>query len=227
MTGQTLAPEGTSADVPVGPLVRRLGRRPYRPVWESMQAYTRDRKSESADEIWLVEHEPIYTLGTAGRREHLRRDNGIETIVSDRGGQVTYHGPGQPVFYILLDLRRLGLGVRELVRTLEAAVVDALAGFGVQAHGRVDAPGVYVGEAKIASLGLRVRNGCTYHGIALNVGVDLAPFADIDPCGIRGLAVTRLADLAPDRCALDVEQAVLEQLGARLRRPARSARAAA
>jgi len=227
MTWSPPASAAASAGGQDAPLVRRLGRRPYLPVWEAMQAFTRGRTADSADEIWVVEHDPVYTLGTAGRREHLLRDNGIETIVSDRGGQVTYHGPGQTVFYTLLDLRRRGFGVRELVRELEGALVDTLAAFGVQARGRVDAPGVYVGEAKIASLGLRVRNGCTYHGIALNVGVDLGPFADIDPCGMRGLAVTRLSDLAPGVSALDVEQTALAQLCARLRRPARSTRAAA
>jgi lipoyl(octanoyl) transferase len=162
-----------------------------------MQEFTAARGADTPDEIWLTEHPPIYTLGLAGRREHLLRDNGIPTIKVDRGGQITYHGPGQLVAYVLLDLRRRRLGVRALVRSLEAAVVEWLGSLGVSAHGKPAAPGVYVNsggvEAKIAALGLKVRNGCTYHGLAVNIAMDLSPFADIDPCGYRGLAVTQLA----------------------------------
>lgn len=153
--------------------------------------------SAIADEIWLCEHPPVYTLGLAGRREHLRGGNAIEVIATDRGGQVTFHGPGQAVAYLLIDLRRRRSGVREFVRVIEAGVIQLLDYYGVHAWGRIDAPGVYVavpgGEAKIAALGLKIRNGCSYHGVALNVRMDLAPFRDIDPCGFPGLAVTELA----------------------------------
>jgi lipoyl(octanoyl) transferase len=163
-----------------------------------MQAFTDARSVETPDELWLTEHEPVYTLGLAGRREHLLRDNGIAAIKVDRGGQVTYHGPGQLVAYLLYDLKRRHLGVRDMVRSIEAAVVAWLGTLGIPAYGKVAAPGVYVerdgGEAKIAALGLKVRRGCTYHGVSVNVAMDLAPFADINPCGYPGLAVTQLAD---------------------------------
>ena len=177
--------------------IRRLGPTPYEPTWRSMQQYTLARTSESGDEIWLTEHPPVYTLGLAGRSEHLLRANGIAVVHSDRGGQVTYHGPGQLVAYLMLDLKRQRLGVRDMVRRIESAVITWLAGLGVEASGKVAAPGIYVRrdgfEAKIASLGLRVRNGCSYHGVAVNVDMDLAPFSDIDPCGYPGLRVTELA----------------------------------
>ena len=168
-----------------------------------MQAFTNARTPESPDEIWLTEHPPVYTLGLAGRREHLLRSNGIPVIKVDRGGQVTYHGPGQLVLYLMLDLRRAKLGVREMVRRIEAAVITWLAGYGIAAYGKSSAPGVYVernaSEAKIAALGLKVRNGCTYHGVAVNLDMDLAPFLDIDPCGYPGLRVTQLADFGVRR----------------------------
>ncbi len=177
---------------------RWLGRADYVATWRDMQAFTEARGSGTRDEIWLVEHPPVYTLGLAGRREHLLREIGIEVVATDRGGQVTYHGPGQLVAYLLVDLRRRRLGVRELVRRIEVAVIDLLGSFGIPAYGRVDAPGVYVRtrgcEAKIAALGLRIRNGCSYHGLALNVAMDLSPFSAIDPCGFPGMAVTQLAD---------------------------------
>jgi lipoyl(octanoyl) transferase len=177
--------------------IRSLGRTGYEATWRAMQAFTDARTSETPDEIWLTEHPPVYTLGLAGRREHLLRTNGIPVIKVDRGGQVTYHGPGQLVAYLLFDLRRAKLGVRAMVRRIEAAVITWLATCGVTAYGKTTAPGVYVErdglEAKIAALGLRVRNGCTYHGVAVNIDMDLAPFSDIDPCGYPGLAVTQLA----------------------------------
>lgn len=191
--------------------LRSLGRTAYEPTWRAMQAFTGARTAQTADEIWLTEHPPIYTLGLAGRREHLLRDNGIPVLKVDRGGQVTYHGPGQLVVYLMLDLKRSKQGVRALVRTIESAVVEWLDSLEVSAFGKPSAPGVYVsragGEAKIAALGLKVRNGCTYHGLAVNVAMDLAPFADIDPCGYAGLAVTQLADLGVART---VEQAGTE-----------------
>lgn len=184
-------------------LVRSLGRTDYATTWRAMQAFTDARTAATPDEIWLTEHPPIYTLGLAGRREHVLRDNGIATLKVDRGGQVTYHGPGQLVAYTLVDLRRARVGIRDFVRRLEGAVIEWLATLRIDAYGKVDAPGVYVmrgdGEAKIAALGLKVRNGCTYHGLAVNVAMDLTPFADIDPCGYPGLAVTDLAALGVAR----------------------------
>ena len=180
-------------------IVRSLGSTQYEPTWRAMQAFTAGREDAVPDEIWLTEHPPIYTLGLAGRAQHVRVANGIPVLRVDRGGQVTYHGPGQLVAYVMVDLKRRRLGVRALVRALEGAVIDWLAELGVPSHGRVDAPGVYVdasgGEAKIAALGLRVKNGCTYHGISINIAMDLAPFDDIDPCGFPGMRVTQIADL--------------------------------
>lgn len=176
--------------------VRRLGRVDYEPAWRAMREFTSARSTDSADELWLLEHPPVYTLGIAGRDEHLpRAENGIPVIRTDRGGQITYHGPGQVVLYLLLDMRRRGLSVRPLVRLMEKAVIDLLAGYGLAAAGRIEAPGVYVGDAKIAALGLRIRNGCCYHGLAFNVDMDLSPFRAIDPCGYSGLAVTQTRDL--------------------------------
>jgi lipoyl(octanoyl) transferase len=177
------------------PLVRDLGLRDYEPVWREMQAFTAARNSATADEIWLLQSTPVYTLGVAARPEHLPVASPIPQLKIDRGGQVTYHGPGQLTAFLLLDLRRLGIGVRPLVRRMENAVIDLLAEFGIAAAGRPAMPGVYVNGAKIAALGLRVRNGCCYHGLALNVDLDLAPFAGIDPCGYPGLAVTQTRDL--------------------------------
>jgi lipoyl(octanoyl) transferase len=187
------------ASVHAGAATRTLGRTDYERTWRAMQTFTAARTPATRDEIWLTEHPPIYTLGLAGRREHLLRENGIPALKVDRGGQITYHGPGQLVAYLLFDLKRRGAGVRGIVRSIEASVVEWLDSMGISAYGKSSAPGVYVmmagTEAKIAALGLKVRNGCTYHGLALNVAMDLAPFADIDPCGYKGLAVTQLADL--------------------------------
>ncbi len=161
-----------------------------------MREFTLARGDASPDELWLLEHPPVYTVGIAGKPEHWpRTDNGIPVVRVDRGGQITYHGPGQLVAYLLLDLRRRGISVRPLVRKMEQAVINLLADYGVDAHGRADAPGVYVGAAKIAALGLRVKNGCCYHGLALNVDVNLDPFLAINPCGYAGLEVTRMRDL--------------------------------
>jgi lipoyl(octanoyl) transferase len=179
----------------VAPVVKRLGRADYEPTFHAMQAFTAARTPESADELWIVEHPPVYTLGQAGKPEHILRDIGIPLVKIDRGGQVTYHGPGQVVIYLLLDLARMKIKVRELVSAIEQAVIDLLAEYGVTAERRPGAPGVYVGEAKIAALGLRIRNGCSYHGVALNVDMDLSPFAAINPCGYAGLAVTQTRDL--------------------------------
>lgn len=174
-------------------IARRLGRVAYEPTWRAMQAFTRTRDSQTPDQLWLVEHPPVFTLGLAGRPEHVISPGDIPMVSSDRGGQVTYHGPGQAVCYVLLDLRRRGLGVKELVRRLEQAAIDVLAGYGIEGKRREGMPGVYVKGAKIAAVGLRVSRGCTYHGIALNSDLDLEPFARIDPCGYPGLASTSLA----------------------------------
>jgi len=160
-----------------------------------MRTFTDSRDSTTADELWVVEHPPVYTLGQAGKREHILNSANIPVVESDRGGQVTFHGPGQVVIYTLIDLRRASIGIRDLVVSLENAVIDTLGDFNVTALGRRDAPGVYVGDAKIAALGLRVRRGCTYHGLALNIDVDLAPFAGINPCGYAGMEVTSLLEL--------------------------------
>jgi lipoyl(octanoyl) transferase len=160
-----------------------------------MQAFTAGRDAATPDEIWLLEHPPIFTLGQAGKHEHLLADIGIPVVPIDRGGQVTYHGPGQVVAYLLIDLRRRGYGVRELVRRMEQAIIDLLGEYAIAAERREGAPGVYVAGAKIAALGLRVKGGCSYHGLSLNVDLDLAPFAAINPCGYPGLAVTRMRDL--------------------------------
>jgi lipoyl(octanoyl) transferase len=184
-------------------ITRRLGRTDCLTIWRAMQEFTAARAADTTDELWLTEHEPVYTLGLAGRREHVLRDNGIPVLKVDRGGQVTYHGPGQLVVYLLLDLRRSRLGVRDMVRRIEAGVIEWLDSLGISAHGKPSAPGVYArsgaAEAKIAALGLRVRNGCTYHGLAVNVAMDLSPFSDIDPCGYPGLAITQLSDFGVAR----------------------------
>lgn len=185
-------------DEATGFVVRTLGTTDYERCWRAMQAWTDARADDTPDELWITGHPPIYTLGLAGRREHVLRENAIPALKVDRGGQVTYHGPGQLVVYVLVDLRRAKLGVRDLVRRLEAGVVQWLDSLGISSFGKPEAPGVYVRrdgvEAKIAALGLKVRNGCTYHGMALNLRMNLAPFADIDPCGYPGLAVTQVAD---------------------------------
>lgn len=177
-------------------LIRRLGCVPYHETVQSMRSRTDAGRADSPDELWLLEHPPIFTLGQAGRRGHVHDPGAIPVVRSDRGGQATYHGPGQLVAYLLLDLRRARLGTRRIVEALEQAAIDTLAGASIAAARREGAPGVYVQGCKIASVGLRVRSGRTFHGIAINVDLDLAPFARIDPCGFAALPVTRLADLA-------------------------------
>ncbi|MES9900631.1 MAG: lipoyl(octanoyl) transferase LipB [Sedimenticola sp.] len=173
---------------------RYLGRREYTEVWREMQAFTDGRTPESADEIWLVEHTPVFTQGQAGKTEHLLDPGGIPVVQSDRGGQVTYHGPGQLVAYLLIDLRRAKLGVRQLVSLIEKSIIALLEGYDIKANAEPKAPGVYVDGRKIAALGLRVRHGCSFHGLSLNVDMDLEPFSRINPCGYTGLAVTQLVD---------------------------------
>lgn len=179
----------------MNPVVKRLGRVDYEPTFQAMQDFTAARTAETPDELWIVEHPPVYTLGQAGKPEHILEDVGIPVVQIDRGGQVTYHGPGQVVIYLLLDLARLKVKVRELVTAIEQAVIDFLAAHGVTAERHAGAPGVYVGEAKIAALGLKIKNGCSYHGLSLNVDMDLHPFTAINPCGYAGLKVTQTRDL--------------------------------
>ena len=176
-------------------LVRQLGRQSYVPVWKAMSAFTDARNEASSDELWVVEHEPVFTLGQAGKPEHLLAPGDIPVVQVDRGGQVTYHGPGQLVVYPLLDLRRLGIGVRDYVCRIEQAIIDTLDVWNIQAQRQEGAPGVYVAGAKIAALGIRVRRGCTFHGLSFNVAMDLEPFRRINPCGYQGLQVTSVVDL--------------------------------
>ena len=183
-------------------IVRHLGLVDYLPTLEAMRRFTAEREPHSSDEIWLLQHPPVFTQGQAGKAEHLLAPGDIPVIQVERGGQVTYHGPGQLVAYLMLDLRRLGLGVRELVSAMEQSLVELLASYGVAAAAKADAPGVYVGAAKIASLGLRVRRGCSFHGLALNVDMDMAPFRRINPCGYAGLQMVQLAELLDNPPAL-------------------------
>lgn len=175
--------------------VKYLGRVAYEPTWRAMREFTAMRTATTPDELWVLEHPPVFTLGQAGRREHILQSTDIPVVHIDRGGQVTYHGPGQVVIYVLVDLKRRGYGVKELVSRMEQAVIDLLAEYGVKAERRSGAPGVYVADAKIAALGLRIRQGRSYHGLALNVDMDLAPFSLINPCGYPGMAVTQMRDL--------------------------------
>ena len=184
--------------------IHNLGLRPYQEIWDAMRACTAARDADSADQSWLVHHPPVYTQGQAGKPEHLLAPGDIPVIQIDRGGQITYHGPGQTVMYLLLDLRRAGIGIRALVSLIEESVIGYLQELGIRAQSRIDAPGVYVDGKKIASLGLRVRGGCTYHGVALNVDMDLEPFSRINPCGLVGMQMTQLRDLG---VALDADAA--------------------
>lgn len=196
--------------------VRELGCRDYEDVWRHMQQFTQGRTEVTGDELWLAQHRPVFTLGQAGRREHLLDPGDIPVLPVDRGGQVTYHGPGQLLGYVLLDLRRLGIGVRTLVESLELSVIDWLADRGVTANGRREAPGVYVDGAKIAALGLRISRGCSYHGLSLNVDMNLEPFGRINPCGHAGMQVTQLRDLGIDASLDEVAHSWSGYFAARL-----------
>jgi lipoyl(octanoyl) transferase len=209
-------------------VVRQLGRVAYEPTWLAMQAFTDRRDASTPDELWFLEHEPVFTQGLNGRAEHVLAPGDIPVVGIDRGGQVTYHGPGQLVMYALVDIRRRGIGVRELVVALENAVAALAAQHGIAAIGRREAPGVYVGGRKLASIGLRVRRGCSYHGLALNVDMDLEPFARINPCGIAGLEMTQLV---AEGARTDLADSALALAAPRARRrcpsgPGRSGRAA-
>ncbi|WP_154222146.1 lipoyl(octanoyl) transferase LipB [Marinicella rhabdoformis] len=191
-------------------IVRRMGKRDYEPVWREMQKFTDERTADTADELWLVEHPPVFTQGLAGKPEHVLAAGDIPVIQVDRGGQVTYHGPGQIVAYPMINLRRHGIGVKSLVSGIEQAIIDTVAEYGVDAKRRENAPGVYVDGAKIASLGLRIRKACSFHGLAFNIAMDLKPFARINPCGFMGLEVTQLSALAEDVTFETVQNQLLE-----------------
>jgi lipoyl(octanoyl) transferase len=214
----------TDADIPTSPacesvrsghrmaIVRDLGRHGYAPVWRAMQGFTDARTAETPDEIWLVEHDPVFTLGQAGKPEHVLMPGDIPVLQVDRGGQVTYHGPGQIVAYPLLDLKRLKIGVRDYVCKIEQAIIDTLADWNIHAERRNGAPGVYVNGAKVAALGIRVRRGCTFHGLAFNIAMDLEPFHRINPCGYAGLQVTSMLDLGGPSSLDAVKPVLLEKL---------------
>lgn len=212
-----------SLQIPAQPqlLVRQLGRRPYQPVWDAMKAFTDSRTPDTPDEFWVVEHDPVYTQGQAGKAEHLLAPGDIPVVQSDRGGQVTYHGPGQLVLYVLVDVRRSKLTVRELVTCLETAIINTLARSGISAYAKPDAPGVYVKqesgismqtEAKVASLGLRIRKGCSFHGLALNVDMDMTPFLRINPCGYAGMAMTQTSALGGPRSVAEAQSILVAEL---------------
>ncbi|KLV06456.1 octanoyltransferase [Photobacterium aquae] len=193
-------------------IIRNLGRRDYEPTWQAMHQFTDQRTADSTDEIWLVEHNPVFTQGQAGKAEHLLNTGDIPVVQSDRGGQVTYHGPGQLVAYILIDLRRKKLGVRDLVTHIENTVINTLSHFGIESNARPDAPGVYVNNQKICSLGLRIRRGCSFHGLALNINMDLAPFLRINPCGYAGMEMTQTALLDGPSELAEVQPVLVKEL---------------
>ncbi|MCC8419995.1 lipoyl(octanoyl) transferase LipB [Photorhabdus thracensis] len=191
--------------------LRQLGIQPYEPISDAMHLFTEQRDTDTPDEIWLVQHPKVFTQGQAGKSEHLLSLGDIPVIQSDRGGQVTYHGPGQQVMYIMIDIKRAKMGVRQLVTAIEDTVVKTLAHFGVQAYARPDAPGVYVEEAKICSLGLRIRKGCSFHGLALNIAMDLEPFLRINPCGYAGMKMIQLSELVPGITVEQVQPILVEE----------------
>ncbi len=197
-------------------IIRQLGLQPYAPVWQRMQDFTRSRDADTPDELWLLEHLRVFTQGRAGKAEHILSPGEIPVLPVDRGGQVTYHGPGQLVGYLLIDLKRRNLGIRPLVTKIETAIIETLADYGVEAHVQAKAPGVYVAGAKIASLGLRVSRGCSFHGLALNVDMDLEPFTRINPCGYKSLRMTQLKDLAGAIAMTAVSTTLANQLVAEL-----------
>ncbi|AMF95033.1 lipoyl(octanoyl) transferase LipB [Vibrio fluvialis] len=193
-------------------VVRRLGRQDYHPVWQAMHDFTDQRDDSTRDEVWLVEHNPVFTQGQAGKAEHLLNTGDIPVVQSDRGGQVTYHGPGQIVAYFLINLRRKKLGVRELVTDIENLVINTLKAYNIDSAARPDAPGVYVDGKKICSLGLRIRKGCSFHGLALNVNMDLSPFLRINPCGYQGMEMVQVSNLGGPTRIEDVEQQLIKEL---------------
>lgn len=193
-------------------VVKHLGRQDYEPIWQAMHDFTDNRTEETADEVWLVEHNPVFTQGQAGKAEHLLNTGDIPVVQSDRGGQVTYHGPGQLVAYFLINLRRKKLGVRDLVTHIENLVINTLKAYNIESTARPDAPGVYVDGRKICSLGLRIRKGCSFHGLALNVNMDLSPFQRINPCGYAGMEMVQVSQLGGPDDVILVENKLVEEL---------------
>ncbi|GEA61766.1 lipoyl(octanoyl) transferase LipB [Vibrio comitans] len=196
--------------------IHHLGRQDYEPIWQRMHRFTDERDENTVDQVWIVEHNPVFTQGQAGKEEHLLNTGDIPVVKSDRGGQVTYHGPGQMVVYFLLNLRRRGLGVRELVTHIENTVVQTLAKLGIESAARPDAPGVYVEGKKICSLGLRIRKGCSFHGLALNIDMDLSPFLRINPCGYAGMEMVQVADFTTDDQRANIQGILVKELSALL-----------
>jgi len=196
--------------------VRSLGKQPYIPIWKAMKAFTETRSKYTADEIWMLEHTPVFTQGQAGKAEHLLATDNIPVVQVDRGGQVTYHGPGQLVAYLLIDLKRKNLGVRQLVTRIEGSIVSTLQTFTINSAPRTDAPGVYTENSKIASLGLRIRKGCSFHGLALNINMNLEPFQRINPCGYQGLPVSQVADFIDTPDSQAISDVLINQLKANL-----------
>ncbi|WP_165857129.1 lipoyl(octanoyl) transferase LipB [Marinobacter sp. JSM 1782161] len=197
-------------------IVRQLGSQPYLDTWEAMKTFTAQRGPQTPDELWCLEHPRVYTQGQAGKAEHVLAPGDIPVVQVDRGGQVTYHGPGQLVIYLMIDLHRAHFGVRHLVSAIEDSIVEVLGDLGIDAAARPDAPGVYTGGTKIASLGLRIRRGCSFHGLALNVDMDLEPFRRINPCGLAGMAMSQVVDFAPDSSVASVSEALVASLVRRL-----------
>ncbi|TFH90800.1 lipoyl(octanoyl) transferase LipB [Vibrio ouci] len=197
-------------------VVKHLGRQDYEPIWRAMHEFTDNRTDETADEVWLVEHNPVFTQGQAGKAEHLLNTGDIPVVQSDRGGQVTYHGPGQLVAYFLINLRRKKIGVRDLVTHIENLVINTLKTYNIDSSARPDAPGVYVDGKKICSLGLRIRKGCSFHGLALNVNMDLSPFHRINPCGYAGMEMVQVSQLGGPSDIIEVEHKLVEELVALL-----------
>lgn len=197
-------------------VIKHLGQLDYEPAWRAMQDFTAARNEDTPDELWVLEHPPVFTLGQAGKREHLLRPTDIPVVSIDRGGQITYHGPGQVVVYVLVDLKRRGYGVKELVHRMEQAVIELLSAAGIEAERQTGAPGVYVAGAKIAALGLRIKQGRSYHGLALNVDMDLSPFALINPCGYPGMSVTQTRDLGMPESASSVGEMLARRLAGKI-----------
>ncbi len=205
-------PSSTAIDISHTLVVRELGRQDYLPVWQAMHDFTDQRNDGTQDEVWLVEHNPVFTQGQAGKAEHLLNTGDIPVVQSDRGGQVTYHGPGQLVAYFLINLRRKKLGVRELVTHIENIVIETLQHFGIASNARPDAPGVYVEQRKICSLGLRIRKGCSFHGLALNINMDLTPFLRINPCGYAGMEMVQTKDLNGPQSIAEIQSVVIDKI---------------
>ncbi|AJJ60555.1 lipoyl(octanoyl) transferase [Yersinia pseudotuberculosis YPIII] len=200
-------------------ILRQLGLQPYAPVSQAMHNFTEFRTDTTPDEIWLVEHQHVFTQGQAGKTEHVLMPGDIPVIQSDRGGQVTYHGPGQQVMYVMVDLKRAKIGVRQLVTAIENTVIETLAHFNIDSHARPDAPGVYVEQQKICSLGLRIRRGCSFHGLALNIAMDLEPFQRINPCGYAGMQMTQVSALQPGVTVADVQPVLVREFTRQLGYP--------